>query len=615
MATSAKAQKLEFNNVISMGVSYSWENIAGTASPFPCSGINQEDGSSLIKRTKSVALDVLNLDLDNTAEVVELMAESQSKYITPNLVDIYANGIYAGNGKLKNYSIKEGSQSNAVVTNLGYEMINGGPDDYENIDEPEDPVQREESITVSRDIRNKSYTIEHSYSISFGNDFNLISNHPLYSGNPSYESVDARLALGENEANQKFLNPINYNQYIDLSGYAVGEGWDLERLQDNCMGSFQTASETKDFINGDYSKTLTREIRYTGENINDQDADPYEIEYTMSFDTEQRNGESCAIAKMDGVVRGTASAYNSCGSGTNISQAAQSGFDAFVTSGVAKERLSGWFDALSSIAGSTTDLNPVMKNLTKSQCIPTVDRGDNKNNGEIKFSFEMNNCPSEQQTDEGSPYSVTETTSSSFSKGKDCEGKEVEVVSSNSSKSVQASCGIQIDSSGNYPRFESIDSIGAPSDPPYEGSRPDDNKIQSRSYSYNPYQASKSWTINYSDTLKDQDCLDRQDDPCNKFTTTINKKPRTPKYAQATTCQGIISEQKGYDNASQSASITLNVGKDSCDVLSLEETLEKLEIKLQDNAPSCVIQQLNWSYSRSKGNKPSAQGNVGGINS
>ena len=614
MATSAKPQKLQFNNVISMGVSYSWENMAGGSSPFPCSGVNQQDGSSLIKRTKNVSLDVLNLDLSDTAQVVEMMAENQSKYVTPDLVDIYANDIYAGKGKLSNYSIKEGSQSNAIVTNLGYQMINGGPDDEEGVDKEENPVSRDESITVSRDIKSKSYTIEHSYSINFGNDFNLVSDHPLYSDNPSYKSVDARLALGENEANQKFLNPIDYNQYIDLSGYALGTGWNLEMLSNNCMGSSQTSSETKDYINGNYSKTLTRQISYTGENIDEQDTDPYEIEYTMSFNTETRENKTCAIAKLEGTVRSTSSIYNNCGQATDNSAAAQSGFDAFVTQGVAKSRLTSWFNSLSSLAGSSSSLNPVMKNLTKSQCLPSVDRGDNKNNGEIKFSFEMNNCPDQKQASNNSPYTESETTSSSFSKGKDCDNKEVQITNSTVNKSIQGSCGAQIDSNGNYPRFDSISSVNGPSNPPYEGSRSADNKIQSESYSYSPYQASKSWSITFSDALKDQDCNNRGN-PCDKFTVTTNEKPKTPRYAEAVTCNGIITEQKGFNSPYKSASVRLESGKDSCKPLSLEQTIQSLQIKLQANAPSCVIQNLSWSYSKSSSSKPSAQGSIGGINS
>ena len=38
------------------------------------------------------------------------------------------------------------------------------------------------------------------------------------------------------------------------------------------MGAFRTSSETKDYINGNYSKTLIREIRYTGENIDVENA-------------------------------------------------------------------------------------------------------------------------------------------------------------------------------------------------------------------------------------------------------------------------------------------------------------------------------------------------------
>ena len=53
------------------------------------------------------------------------MANNQSEYVATNPVDVYANGIFAGNGKLVDYSIKEGGQANAVVTNLNYEMAEG----------------------------------------------------------------------------------------------------------------------------------------------------------------------------------------------------------------------------------------------------------------------------------------------------------------------------------------------------------------------------------------------------------------------------------------------------------------------------------------------------------
>ena len=151
---SETPSRLEFNNVISMGVSYSWEHIAGENAANSCEGVSEEEKSNLIKRTKNVSLDLLNLDLGNADNsVIQFMANNQSQYVAGSLVDIYANGIYAGNGKLSNYSIKEGSQSNSVVTNLNYEMKNGGPDDSQNFDTAENPVQRTESINVSRDVK------------------------------------------------------------------------------------------------------------------------------------------------------------------------------------------------------------------------------------------------------------------------------------------------------------------------------------------------------------------------------------------------------------------------------------------------------------------------------
>lgn len=610
---SETPSRLEFNNVISMGVSYSWENLAADNSNVSCENVSQDEESNLVKRTKNVSLDLLNLDLGNTDNsVIEFMADNQSQYVAGNLVDIYANGIYAGNGKLSNYSIKEGSQSNSVITNLNYEMINGGPGDTQNFDSIENPVQRNESITVSRDIKTSSYKIQHDYSISFGDDFNMVTDHPLYKDDPNYKSVDARLALGENEANQKFLNPIDYSDYIDFSGYAVEAGWDLKKMQDNCMGAFETSSETKDYINGNYSKTVTKEIRYTGENMDTDNTDPYEIEYSMSFNVEERNGKSCAIAKMDGSVKSTASSNGNC-SETNTADAAQNGFDEFVTNGTAKQRLTEWFNLMSSFAGSNQKLNPVIKDLKKTTCIPSVDRGQNQNNGQIDFSFEMNNCPSEKTTENGTPYSSNEGFNISFSEQKDCDDVEVSVTNTSINKSVQGKCGLQIDENGGYPRFNSILSISGPGAPPYEGTRSADNKIKSSSYSYSPYQASRSWSYSYSDAINTNDCKERTDDnECYSFNVSENVSSSTPRIIEESTCAGIISQEQGTNRGKKTASIALEVKQDNCD-MNLNTLKKELKEKMQDAAPECLITELSWSYSVNKGGAPSMQGNIGGI--
>ena len=62
-------------------------------------------------------------------------------------------------------------------------------------------------------------------------------------------------------------------------------------------GCIRTSSETKDYINGNYSKTLIREIRYTGENIDVENAEPYEITYTMSFSQKNKMGRNVQVSK------------------------------------------------------------------------------------------------------------------------------------------------------------------------------------------------------------------------------------------------------------------------------------------------------------------------------
>ena len=60
MATENTPSRLNFNNVVSMGVSYSWEH--GVDGNGPIDGCPDLSGQ-YIKRTKQVDLSVLNLDI------------------------------------------------------------------------------------------------------------------------------------------------------------------------------------------------------------------------------------------------------------------------------------------------------------------------------------------------------------------------------------------------------------------------------------------------------------------------------------------------------------------------------------------------------------------------
>lgn len=615
MTNAVKAQKLEFNNVISMGVSYAWENAAGGENVIACSGLSK--AGSLVKRTKNVSLDVLNLDLANADDsVIDFMANNQSRYVDGHLVDIHANGVYAGNGKLTEYSIKEGSQSNAVITNLNYEMINGGPDDQENLDKEDDPVTRSESITVSRDIKAKSYTIEHTYDINYGNEFNLVTDHPSYADDPDYQSITARLALGANEANQAFKNPVDYQDYINLSGFAVGSGWNQKMLNDNCMGAFQTSSETKDYINGNYSKTLTRVIRYTGENIDDSDNNPYEIEYTMSFAPKKEQEEIFMVATMQGTITST---VGNCPNDIKPSDAAQLGYDNFVVGNnwadsPAKTKLKDWFSALSPLAGYTEPLNDIVINEKKKVCVPNVQKGSEKNNGKIEFSFEITNQANQEKTLQGHTYGVSETESVSFSKQKDCDGIEVDVTNTTVSKSVTAksNCVPRINDQGEHSLYDTISSVPGPSAPSYSGPRPQTNSLQSSSVTVSPYQGSNSWSYTYSDAITAEDCTKRNQGKCYSFNVTTNITNPVNRMVTTNTQNGPQRQQQGQTLKRKSVSVNLVINDPKC-LPTLGQIKTELLGILDSNAPNCVTTSKNWSISISKDGSPSANGSIAGI--
>ena len=602
---------LYFHNVTSMGVSYSWENTAGSNNGLVCSDLNHGD-NSFVKRSKTVSLNVANLDLNNAGgSTIAKMARNQDRYVSTEAVRIYANGLYAGKGKLTDYSINEGSLSNESVTNLTYSVGN----EDESFDEKDDPVQRDESITVSRDLNSKSYTIEHSYSISFGQDNDLISNNPLYKDNPNYSSVDARLALGEKEANLAvYVNPINYGQYIDLSAYSTQAGWDLEKLEDGCSGVSSSSSSTKNFINGDYSLSKTTTLQYTGEDLKDT-PDLYEVSYTMSWGEEQRGktNELCAIVNMQGTIIG---AGKNCSEELNASVYAESGYDVFINQGQAKQKVSDFLDYIkNNISGVPTGaINDAMFNLKKQQCNPSVDRGQNKNNGEINFSFEMNNCPNYD-----SEYSATINTSRSSNVSySNCGNKRVSVTEESASISVQAGdCFLPIDLSGNYPKYNSItgaidkNKYKLLSSGSYAGGFSSRLGIKNEQFTYNPYQGSESYSVVYSDASEDQNCEPIATE-CGEFKTKSKTTPKRPIYEN--TEGGECGEQSiaSYSPSTKSVSTSLNYPK-SCPATDIHTLIGSVLTELNQNAPSCAITSMSWSASKNADGSMSVSANMEGI--
>ena len=608
---------LYYNNIISMGVSYSWENKSDSdGGAVFCTGLNQGK-NDFVKKTKTVTLDALNIDLNNAGgSTIAKMGANQDKYVVTDKVSVYANGMYVGKGKLTDYSINEGSMTNDSITNLTYDLSN---EDSDSIEDIEDPVQRTESITVSRDLNSKSYKIEHSYGVSFGDDFDLITEYPLYKNNPSYGSVDGRLALGEQEANLAIYdNPIDYGEYIDLSAYATQEGWSFNVLENGCSGVFSSSSETKDFINGDYSLSKTTELRYTGEDIS-TGQDFYEITYTMDWSEDTRNNseEPCAVVKMQGKIRGIA---KNCSQEFNASVFAKSGYDDFVVGGKAKEKVSGFFNYIQeNINGVPTgELNDTMFDLKKDECNPSVDRGEAKNDGEIDFSFEMHNCPN-YDIENGSSVTNSFDHSKNIS---ECNGAPINVTTYSSDISVQAGeCFLAIDENGNFPKFESIGNIDInkakdqASDYPSDGKFQARWKIKSESFTESPYKGSKGYSVSFSDSPSSDECGPRNLG-CDKFNTKIKETPSRPRYIDTETPIGIVSEIQGKTLKRKSVSTAYIHPKTGCDpeVLSIKGMMnDKILGELQDNKPSCIIDSLNWSYSAQFGSQAKGSANMEGI--
>ena len=635
--TSNSPAQASYNNVISLGISYTWENGLNPkdSSAGTCPGITDINPEQYIKRTQSIDIEALNLDLSNAGgSSIANLAAAQNAYANTQPVSVYANGKFAGRGRLSSYSISEGSLTNSSVTNLGYTVEDGGPDKEDansSDDDAEDPVSRTESITVSRDIEGKSYKIAHDYSISFGTNFDSVTDFPLYAGNAAYATVDGRLTLGAAQANAAvFDNVTNYGDYIDLSAYTLGGGFDLQKVNDSCRGVFYTSNATSDYINGDYSISKTTELRYTGSDVEPTPAS-YEVDYTMSFSEVPADGYRCAKVTMKGSVKGKIAAVSGdCSSSAQMSvgETAQSGYDIFVGEGKASTKLQAFYDTikdnveLMGIYEST--LNPGIINLKVSECNPAVDKGGATNDGTIAFEFEMDNCPNRGAAEAGDPYTWTESSTQSYSWQKDCAEAERKVTTSTVAGSVGGICGQQVNGAGAYERWGTVSSIyttkaaaaktRAKND--YNGDNLDDLELRSSSASINEYGANGSYSWTYSDAPPK--CAKTSAyDKCKTVVADEQDQPATDIVVKTVTTKGIVRQTKGKTLPTKTVSLTVgsNISKDNDDDCSqdLDGFLSTTKDELNDRKPACVINSLSWTFTKQFDQTAVMQASMGGI--
>ncbi len=607
--------RVNFNNVTSMGVSYDWSH--GQGAVIPCPGITNQEGrnNDWIERVKTIDLEVANLDLSNAGNaVISDMAAQQDKYVNTATHSIYANGLYAGNGYLTSYSINEGSLSNASTTNLSYSMRDGGEDPNEG-DDADNPVTRTESIKVTRDIKGKSYSIDHSYSVSYGSDFDLVTDFPLYKDNPEYKSVDGRLALAEQEAQTAVNNDVsNYGDYIDLSPYMVGNGFNLTKINNGCSGVFTSSNESKNFINGDYTYSKNTVLKYTGENL-DTGIDPYEIDYSISWNQKGNIDEAgdCVTIVFQGAISANKGSVQDCSEdGEGAGTIAESGFEEWVTGPSPKgiQKVIEFYEAISGqLSVPNADSYPLVEEILsykKQECVPSVNKGA-ENDGIIEFEFEMSTCP--ENNAGGTQYEYSQSTSTSFSQG-GCEGAQRRITEISVDGDVQSNCGQNLSSDGGYPKWSNIESVfgtkkasGFASGPGnYEGEF--SLRLASESTSINKYDGSASYTYAWTDAPFDENCDAPAEAGCSeafgvsiKNTTT----PAMPRYVNTITSIGSVSEVKGKTPARRAVSINIkSKATEQKFPLNINSVMTEAKCQINKNKPACVIDSLSVQITKNQ---------------
>ena len=635
-----------YENLLSVGVSYTWEKLdpddnappndwaasgllcttTTTTTPNPGAPPKPPKKKN-IRRVMSMDLSVAEVDLSSTAGV---MAGSQSTYNSRIQSSAASSqyfkpddeeAIFLGSAPLKSASVQEGSNTNVIITNLHFDDAKDDkdPNDQDEEEADPDPVSRTEEITVSRDLKNKSYQIVHAYSVSFGSDFKAVTNHSNntdegLSGAETYSTTAGREAIGKSEADAVFTNVADYNKYLDLSAYQTASGWDVAALNKGCSGVSSSSSQTSDKINGDYSKTKTTTLRYTGQDLETGDA-AYDITYSIDWTLNKLPGSptECLLLTMKGDVKGRASVQ--CGSGgMTAAEATQSGYDAWVDAPAGGGTASGEkrveevfeyiIDNVELDGVSQGTLNKGMTSLTSSTCIPSVNKGA-PNDGVISFEFSKDNCVSArgpQTPPSGSPYTFSETKSSSYSWEKDCLGVERKITSYTVNGSVGGVCGVQSDGS----RWASVSSVysaaSASGKAAASGFLDDPNwAIQSESSSSSSYGANASYSYTYSNKGTGcskpsayNECMQIE----NRVTTAKSAAART---VTAYTSNGIVTETRGSGRAGSATSFTIKNHRATGCSGSLGDFLDTASGELNDVAPSCLIQSLNWTFNKNWG--------------
>ena len=616
------------NNVLSVGVSYSWEALdplAPPAAPELCSGTTTTttpDPHELpkpkdIKRVETMTISTAQVNLSSTAGVMSSAKSTYGSQIGSSSASSHylgsgPNKTFLGNGTVKSANIREGSNSNVIITDVTYENVDTR-EDPNNKDKEEadpDPISRTEEITVSRDINNKSYRISHNYSVSYGTDFKAITNHPKYSGSPkSYESASARLELAQAQAEGVVFGGVkDYNQYLDLSAFQTEEGWNKAAIQDGCSGLSYSTSTTKDYINGDYSFSKVTEIKYTGQDL-EAESESYDVSYSIDWTLNKLPDSSteCLLMTMKGDIKGKgAVGENNCATGLMTeAEAAQSGYDEWIGGGSGEARMKEVFDAIIGeveLDGvSNGKLNPGMTNLKSSTCNPSIEKGE-PNNGQIDFEFEMDNCKGARKPKvppSGSPYTHSETQSASYSWEEDCKTKVPRKVTSFTvNGSVGGVCGVQLDNKrwGSVAdTYEDLKDSGRETASDYS----DDDRwaIVSESDSVNKYDANGTYSFTYSD--KGTGCKrPSKYNSCMTVELDTDSQPAEPRIVTTYTSNGIIEETRGSGRARSNVRLILKNHRTSGCSGTLSAFLDTAKEELNDAAPECIIQELSWTFNK-----------------
>lgn len=583
-------QKTTLTNVTTLGVSVAVDSLTDSSEAYlKCAGGYYKGSlvSGFNKETSTISIDgVVGEGL--LKDVIELAEEEGKTSLT--IKTMGGAEVDFGEGKITNFGVQPGTLLGPNTYSLNFETSSTKLDETDSSTEfmvldPANYKSIEEDYSYDHDVEENIWTLSHNLSVVPNNHKDYVTTKGFGGGGGT--NADGKVGLSSAQIAQNYIQEgmEGENPPFPLDGPLEGI---LEVAcspntfnQKDCeyVKNYSYSSQV-DLICGGVRSSKTVSLRTSG-------SEGYEATHSLSFD---RSNDGSVTLSIDGTITAvTEDRDDNGGIVKSFNEYAEEGYVA--ERDLVDSRLEFLLTELE--VDDSSDFNMVSETKTVS---------NPQTAGEISYSVSKSNAESEGN--------VSKNTSVERSYDSPCPGTKVLVTSITQQATVSAAgCGLTPDgenpkAAANEEKFTEL--MGAAKgeiEALYEGDRPDDFKLKNTSTSNSPYRGSRSYTIEYSDSLSqdnDQGYENESDDHCYSWKTKVGSTPEWGRQIETDTVLGPVVETKGVNRGKKTLTINMREGTGSCSDL-VQTYLEKSKEVINDNTTegSCFLEDVSWNIQKS----------------